>query len=152
MLLNADTAFAQHRPGVALPGDTVRVLTSTGFRLVGVLDRATEDIFAVTPPGGAAFLVPRSAVRSIEIKQGERESHVSVILGMATGAALGAVAFGTIGHVVDCNRSCRDFADARGGQGTAIGVALGLVGGLVLGARVGGMGLQPVWTRAALPN
>lgn len=135
----ADTAVAADS-GAPKPGAAVRVTTRAGRRLEGRLDgvsAAAVRIRVHTPDGPFPVAIPRDSVARLEVNHpGGRRTLAGGLWGFAAGTAAASV-LAAANCVVFCTRQQEDENNKT--------VAVGMLGGTVLGALLGATRRSAHW-------
>jgi hypothetical protein len=131
----------------AAVGERVRIVTTTGDRLIGELRVVVGDTLVVTVPGvrgrrDMEFAVPASQVQALYVsrRRGTRGSRA------VRGAALGALAGGVTGFALGAQ--CGECGGGAIALGIAVFAPVGAVLGAVLGATTAG---SEQWEQLAWP-
>ena len=134
---------------VARPGELVRLRT-TEWEYTGTLDRVTGDTAVVRFASDSAR-IPRAFVIRTEVQRGTRRSTARITLAALGGAAIGTVAGGYLGYLLECGGSCDGGTGYEGLAGGFAGSALGFVTGALSGGIWGSQKRYPRWIPAQLP-
>lgn len=110
-------------------GTTIRI--SVGSRIVnGDVQSVTDDSLAVNSGRGQEMFMRQEVTRVAVKKKGHRLRNSMIGLGIGTGAGIG-IGLG-VGHANDCRSGFLCGIDTAAGG--AVGGAIGLVGGTIVGA------------------
>lgn len=134
----------------ASPGDLVRILSSNGGTAVeGRLVTLTGEGVSYVHTEGREVQLPSTSVRSLEVARSKRHWGLGLVLGIATGATIGAILKPT-DSTRDCFSCNQEFGNRneRFFSGVA-GAALGGIAGAAVGLLVRTESWEPVvvpWT------
>ena len=148
-LLAPSVLFAQKpsRATVPRPGQELRLERDDGSKLSGEIISISPDSVVVQSTG-AVFRLGPTELASARVRTGtqpatSRGMGFGALIGGGIGLALGAIAEGND----DCGDGC-----AYEGLAASAGIALGVVGGALIGGLLGSLGNAPQWARVAPPR